>query len=154
MVLRCSLSPLENTVRTLNVTQCFRVTPSTPFVLIVLPLPPTPLTQGEFVASTETHSVQVSSTMEGVSHLLHQPTLHLSWDSLISQPFPNDFKTCRELYRRTTLTEAQTRETTDQVLDESMWEETRPYEVFGAWSPSNRSHPGPDGKNLEYLSGV
>ena len=37
-------------------------------------------------------------------------------------------KTCRELYRRTTLTETQTRETTDQVLDESMWEEGRLWE--------------------------
>jgi hypothetical protein len=37
-------------------------------------------------------------------------------------------KTCRELYRRTTLTETQTRETTDQVLDEAMWEEARPWE--------------------------
>ncbi len=37
-------------------------------------------------------------------------------------------KTGRELYRRTTLTEAQTRETTDQVLDEAMWEEARPWE--------------------------
>jgi hypothetical protein len=37
-------------------------------------------------------------------------------------------KTGRELYRRTTLTEAQTRETTDQVLDEAMWEEDRPWE--------------------------
>ena len=37
-------------------------------------------------------------------------------------------KTCRELYRRTTLTEAQTRETTDQVLEEAMWEEVRPWE--------------------------
>jgi hypothetical protein len=37
-------------------------------------------------------------------------------------------KKCRELYRRTTLTEAQTRETTDQVLDETMWEEDRPWE--------------------------
>jgi hypothetical protein len=30
-------------------------------------------------------------------------------------------KTCRELYRRTTLTEAQTRETTDQVLEARFW---------------------------------
>ena len=37
-------------------------------------------------------------------------------------------KTCRELYRWTTLTEAQTRETTDQMLDETMWEEARPWE--------------------------
>jgi hypothetical protein len=37
-------------------------------------------------------------------------------------------KTCRELYRRTTLTETQTRETTDQVLEETMWEEVRPWE--------------------------
>ena len=37
-------------------------------------------------------------------------------------------KTCRELYRRTTLTEAQTREMTDQVLDEAMWEAARPWE--------------------------
>jgi hypothetical protein len=37
-------------------------------------------------------------------------------------------KTCRKLYRRTTLTEGQTRETTDQVLDESMWEVARPWE--------------------------
>ncbi len=36
-------------------------------------------------------------------------------------------KTCRELYRRTTLTDAQTRETTDQKLDETMWEEARPW---------------------------
>jgi hypothetical protein len=28
-------------------------------------------------------------------------------------------------------------------------------EAFGAWSPPNRSHPGPnDGQNLEFLSGV
>jgi hypothetical protein len=37
-------------------------------------------------------------------------------------------KTCRELYRRTTLTESQTREMTDQVLDEAMWESGRPWE--------------------------
>ena len=37
-------------------------------------------------------------------------------------------KTCRELYRWTTLTEAQTRETTDQMLDEAMWEAARPWE--------------------------
>jgi hypothetical protein len=37
-------------------------------------------------------------------------------------------KTCRELYRRTTLTESQTREMTDQVLDETMREVTRPLE--------------------------
>ena len=37
-------------------------------------------------------------------------------------------ETGRELYRRTTLTEVQTGETTDQVLDESMWEEARPWE--------------------------
>jgi hypothetical protein len=37
-------------------------------------------------------------------------------------------KTCRELklYRRTTLTEAQTREMT--VLDDAMWEAARPWE--------------------------
>ncbi len=91
MVRRCSRSRLESTTRTLNVAQRFRVTPSTPVVLIVLPLPPVPLTQGAFVASTETHSVQVSSEREGVSHRLHQPTLHLPWDSLVSQPFPIDF---------------------------------------------------------------
>ena len=91
MVRRCSRSRLENTARTLNVAQCFRVTPSTPFVLNVLPLIPSPLTQGAFVASTETHSVQVSSARKGVSHRLHQPTLHLPWDSLVSQPLPNDF---------------------------------------------------------------
>jgi hypothetical protein len=37
-------------------------------------------------------------------------------------------KTCWELYRRTTPTETQTREITDQVLDETMWEEDRPWE--------------------------
>ena len=37
-------------------------------------------------------------------------------------------KTGRELYRRTTLTDTQTRETTDQVLDEAMWETDRPWE--------------------------
>jgi hypothetical protein len=37
-------------------------------------------------------------------------------------------KTARELYRRTTLTESQTREKTDQVLDETMWETDRPWE--------------------------
>jgi hypothetical protein len=37
-------------------------------------------------------------------------------------------KTCRELYRRTTLTESQTREMTDPVLDEAMWEAARPWE--------------------------
>jgi hypothetical protein len=36
-------------------------------------------------------------------------------------------KTCRELYRRTTLTEAKIRETTDQVLDEVMWQTARPW---------------------------
>jgi hypothetical protein len=60
-------------------------------VPIVLPLLPSSLTQGAFVASTETHSVQVSSARKGVSHRLHQPTLHLPWDSLVSQPLPNDF---------------------------------------------------------------
>jgi hypothetical protein len=37
-------------------------------------------------------------------------------------------KTCRELYRRITLTETQTREMTDQVLDDTMWEVVRPWE--------------------------
>ena len=37
-------------------------------------------------------------------------------------------KTCRELYRRTTLTETQPRQMTDQVLDEAMWEPARPWE--------------------------
>jgi hypothetical protein len=37
-------------------------------------------------------------------------------------------KTCLELYRWTTLTESQTREMTNQVLDEAMWEEARPWE--------------------------
>ncbi len=46
MVCRCIHSRLENTTRTLNVAQCFRVTPSTPFVVIVLPLFTSPLTQG------------------------------------------------------------------------------------------------------------
>jgi hypothetical protein len=91
MVHRCSHSRLENTVHTLNVDQCFRVIPSTPFLLIVLPFLPSPLTQGAFVSSTETHSVQVSSTRKGGSHRLYQPTLHLPWDSLVSQPIPNDF---------------------------------------------------------------
>jgi hypothetical protein len=43
------------------------------------------------VPSTETHSVQVISTRKWVSHRLDQSTLHLSWDSLVSQPLPNDF---------------------------------------------------------------
>jgi hypothetical protein len=37
-------------------------------------------------------------------------------------------ETCLELYRQTTLTDVQIRETTDQVLDETMWEEVRPCE--------------------------
>jgi hypothetical protein len=40
MVQRCNHCRLENTSHTLNMTLCFRVTPSTPFVLIVLPLLP------------------------------------------------------------------------------------------------------------------
>jgi hypothetical protein len=91
MVLRCTRSRLESTTRTLNVDQCFRITPSTPFVLIILPFLPNSLAQGVFVTSTETHSVQVSSGRKGVSHHLHQPTLHLPCDSLVSQPLPNDF---------------------------------------------------------------
>jgi hypothetical protein len=37
-------------------------------------------------------------------------------------------KTCRELYRRTTLTEAKAREMTDEMLEDTMWEEARPWE--------------------------
>ena len=37
-------------------------------------------------------------------------------------------ETCRELYRRTTLTEAQAREMTDEVLEGIMWETARPWE--------------------------
>ncbi len=41
-------------------------------------------------------------------------------------------KTCRELYRRTTLTEDQAQEMTDEspdeVLEDTMWEEARPWE--------------------------
>ena len=48
-------------------------------------------------------------------------------------------KTGRELYRRTTLTEAQTRETTDQVLDEAMWESARPWEEKGESLKVNES---------------
>ena len=34
-------------------------------------------------------------------------------------------KTCRELYRRTTLTAAQAREMTDEELEDTMWEAAR-----------------------------
>ena len=37
-------------------------------------------------------------------------------------------KTCRELYRRTTLTAAQAQEMTDEELEDTMWEEARPWE--------------------------
>ena len=37
-------------------------------------------------------------------------------------------KTCRELYRRTTLTAAQAQEITDEEIEDTMWEETRPWE--------------------------
>ena len=37
-------------------------------------------------------------------------------------------ETCRELYRRTTLTEAQAREMTDEVLEVIMWETARPWD--------------------------
>jgi hypothetical protein len=57
MVHRSSRSPLEVTVRTLDVDQCFRFNPSTPFVVIVFPLFSSSLPQGVFVASTQTRSV-------------------------------------------------------------------------------------------------
>ena len=37
-------------------------------------------------------------------------------------------KTCRELYRRTTLTTAQAQEMTDEELEDTMWEEASPWE--------------------------
>ena len=37
-------------------------------------------------------------------------------------------KTCRELYRRTTLTSVQAQEVTDEELEDTMWGETRPWE--------------------------
>ena len=37
-------------------------------------------------------------------------------------------KTCWELYRRTTLTTVQTREMTDEDLEDIMWETSRPWE--------------------------
>ncbi len=37
-------------------------------------------------------------------------------------------ETCRELYRRTTLTEDQSREMTDETLEDMMWEPARPWE--------------------------
>ena len=37
-------------------------------------------------------------------------------------------KTCRELYRRTTLTAAQAQEMTDEELEDTMWETARPWE--------------------------
>jgi hypothetical protein len=37
-------------------------------------------------------------------------------------------KTCRELYRRTTLTASQAREMTDEELEDTMWEAARPWE--------------------------
>ena len=37
-------------------------------------------------------------------------------------------KTCRELYRQTTLTAAQTQEITDEELEDTMWETSRPWE--------------------------
>ena len=37
-------------------------------------------------------------------------------------------KTCRELYRRTTLTAAQAQEITDEELEDTMWEAARPWE--------------------------
>ncbi len=36
-------------------------------------------------------------------------------------------KTCRELYRRTTLTTAQAQEMTDEEIEDTMWEEARPW---------------------------
>ena len=37
-------------------------------------------------------------------------------------------KTCRELYRQTTLTAAQAQEMTDEELEGTMWEAARPWE--------------------------
>ena len=37
-------------------------------------------------------------------------------------------KTCRELYRQTTLTVVQTQEITDEELEDTMWETSRPWE--------------------------
>ncbi len=37
-------------------------------------------------------------------------------------------KTCRELYRRTTLTTAQAQEMMDEELEDTMWEEAGPWE--------------------------
>ena len=37
-------------------------------------------------------------------------------------------KTCRELYRRTTLTAAQAQEMMDEGVEDTMWEEPRPWE--------------------------
>ena len=37
-------------------------------------------------------------------------------------------ETCRELYRRTTLTKDQAREMTDEALEDIMWEAARPWE--------------------------
>jgi len=37
-------------------------------------------------------------------------------------------ETCRELYRRATLTDVQAREMTDEVLEDIMWEAARPWE--------------------------
>ena len=37
-------------------------------------------------------------------------------------------KTCRELYRRTTLTAGQVQEMTDEELKDTMWEADRPWE--------------------------
>jgi hypothetical protein len=54
----------------------------------------------------------------------------VTFPSLVGEESIQTFwrETCRELYRRTTLTEVQEREMTDKVLENIMWEEPRPWE--------------------------
>ncbi len=54
----------------------------------------------------------------------------MTFPSLVGEESIQTFwrETCRELYRRTTLTEVQEREMTDKVLENIMWEEPRPWE--------------------------
>jgi hypothetical protein len=54
-------------------------------------------------------------------------------------------KACRELYRRTVLTEVQRQKMTKEELDNSLWEAARPWEEQS--SPSRRMRVSPSGRN-------
>jgi hypothetical protein len=56
------------------------------------------------------------------------PRKHHHWQQVQREIAAFWKKTYRELYRRTTLTEAEAQEMTDQVLQDAMWEAARPWE--------------------------